>query len=77
MRARLLRRPHEKGQRAATIRVPVELAVLVEALERRGIRVALVERAQFIGGIEGRRDCRIFASHTGYTLRVRREVRRP
>jgi hypothetical protein len=43
-----LGRPHEKGQRPPTVRIAVKLPMLIEALERRRIGMALVETAHLI-----------------------------
>jgi len=48
---RLLQWPQQQGQRAASIRVAIKLAVPVEVAERRRIRVTLVKSAHRIGAI--------------------------
>src|SRR5262249_47398208 len=56
--------------------VAVKLAVLIKALERRRIRMALVERAHFLGG-NARRHRGIFSRHAVLALPARRVVPRP
>ena len=46
---RLLRRPQQKGRCPAPIRVAIELAVPIEVVDRRRIRVAFVESAHRVG----------------------------
>ena len=60
---RLLRWPQQKGRCPAPIRVPIELAMPIEVVDRRRIRVALVESAHLVGWIDGRRCSRLFPSH--------------
>ena len=60
---RLLRWPQQKGQCPTPIRVPIELAMPIEVVDRRRIRVALVKSAHLVGWIGGRRCSRLLRSH--------------
>jgi hypothetical protein len=55
IRPRLKGRPQEKRRNPAALRVTIEFAVPIEIINRRRIRVAIVESAHRLGWFGGRR----------------------